>query len=369
MSYTNPLSIFTSEQIESLSTEKLKSLKKETLLYFQLSDDATIERNGKLLDKNQVLEIFDRLQTELDLHLKIQRNKPLLEFLEYQKMDFFSDPASQDQVLNDAEHSTAINEILATELNNHTANLLTNVRFANLNHLKLIADYGQKAGQVFQDKTYSKSYRETKAFVDKMREKYTTPFIMNEGLSFHPDLDKQVNPLFYRCFEYLPGPFRDTAFLYAVWCHNDIVNKALTREADYTKYKRLNLKTISKAMEIAVNVADNDSMLKKSHRVKEILKGKPVTPRQRKERPANPSRDKSDSEIKLPKFNKNIAKMVLLVVLAIIAGIMLLAKFTGGNYTEVDAPNTSVKEERPIDTKTKRLEKLNEGNEETPDSN
>jgi len=226
MSYTNPLSIFSKEQIEKLNVDNLKSLKKETLLYFQLSDEATIERNGKQLDKNQVLEIFDTLQSDLDLHLKIYNNKSLLEFLEYQKMDFFSDTHSQEHVLNDAKHKDRINDILAEVLNKYTASILTNPRFSALGQLKLIASYTSQVGQNFQDKVYARSYQELKAFVDKNREQYETPFMQDEGLSFHPDLDKQVNPLLYRCFEYLPGPFRDIAFLYAAWCHNNIVNKA-----------------------------------------------------------------------------------------------------------------------------------------------
>ena len=366
MSYTNPLSIFSPEQIDTLSAEKLKSLKKETLLYFQLSDDATIERNGKQLDKNQVLEIFETLQSELDLHLKIYQNKPLLEFLEYQKMDFFSDNNSQDLVLNDSEHKSQINETLAEELNKYTSSIISNVRFSTLGQLELIAKYSEKVDQKFKDNAYSKAYRELKAFVDKMREQYTSPFLMTEGLSFHPDLDKQVNPLLYRCFEYLPGPFQDIGFLYAAWCHNDIVNKALNREADFTKYKRLNLKTVSKAMEIAINVSDNDSLQKSSHQVKEILKGKSTAPRQAKKRPSNPSRDKSGSEFKFPKFDKNMAKLVLLVVLAIIAGLMLLAKFTGQNYTTTEPPSESREEKQPLDTKTKRLETDKPRKEQTP---
>jgi len=356
MSYTNPLSIFTAAQVKSLSPENLKSLKKETLLYFQLSDEATIERNGRHLDKNQVLEIFDTLQVDLELHLKIYNNKPLLEFLEYQKMDFFTHEESQGLVLNDHLHKTQINDILAEEVNKYTSSILTNVRFSALGQLKVIGEYVAKAGPSFQDKAFTKSYRELKAFVDKTREQYPTPFVMDEGLAFHPDLDKQVNPLLYRCFDFLPGPFRDIGFLYAAWCHNVVVNKALTRETDFTKYKRLNLKTISKAIEIAVNVSDTPSLRKTNFQIKEILKGKAGKPRQAKKRPANPSRNKPDQGSGLPKLNMYYAKVGLLVVLAIITLLMLASKFTGNNYTEVDPPSQVVEQERPLDTKAKRLE-------------
>lgn len=356
MAYSNPLSIFDAAQIEKLTVDNLKSLKKETLLYFQLSDEATIERNGRQLDKNQVLEIFNTLQSDLDLHLKIYNNQPLLEFLENKNMDFFSDTTSQQAILNDNEYKTQINDILAEALNKYTSTILANPRFSALGQLQLIASYAQQAGQTFQDKAYAKSYRELKAFVDKNREKYTTPFMQNEGLAFHPDLDKQVNPLLYRCFEFLPGPFRDIAFLYAAWCHNDIFNKVVTRESNFTKYKRLNLKTISKAIEIAVNVSDNDSLKRSGHEVREILKGKAGNPQPKKRRPENPTRDKSESEIKLPKFNRKYAKIGLLVILGIILALMLLSKFTGQNYTPVEPNSKSSEQKRLLDTKNKRLE-------------
>jgi len=130
-------------------------------------------------------------------------------------------------------------------------------------------------------------------------------------------------------------------------------------ESNFTKYKRLNLKTISKAIEIAVNVSDNDALKKSGHRVKEILKGKAGNPNPKQRRLKNPTRDKSDSEIKLPKFNMKYAKMGLLGILVIIAALMLLSKFTGQNYTPVDPSSKTSEQKRPLDTKNKRL-KTNE---------
>jgi len=62
----NPLRIFTASQLEHISVQKLKSLKKEILLEFQFSDGSQVNLNGHLVDKNDVLDIFSKLEENLD---------------------------------------------------------------------------------------------------------------------------------------------------------------------------------------------------------------------------------------------------------------------------------------------------------------
>jgi len=273
MIYSNPLGIFSEAQLAKFETGNLKSLKKEILLHFQLSDEATIERNGRLYDKNQILEIFDDLQENKDRHLKIFNNKPLLEFLENKGLSFFKDTKAKYAVQHDIVYRDQIDTHIANQLNIITADLVNNVSSTSAETLQLILEYTGDMNSSIQDKAYNKAYIEMKAHVDSLSIEYPTPFLSDGALTVDSDLNDLINPSFYNCFKYLPGAFQDIGFNYAVWCHNDIVNKAFRREPNYTLFAKGDLKIIAKAMDIGSEITKSEAFRQNTQEVKNYLRG------------------------------------------------------------------------------------------------
>ena len=90
MQYRNPLSIFTSDQIDRLLSGDYKNLKKELLLLFQLENKNTINLNGFELDKNAIIKTFDYLIPDIEFNLEIIKSKALLDYLEQGHKEFLS---------------------------------------------------------------------------------------------------------------------------------------------------------------------------------------------------------------------------------------------------------------------------------------
>ncbi len=257
MSYQNPIRIFSPSQLEKLSPATLKKLKKEILLHFQLTDDLTIERNGQQFDKNEVLRIFQSLETDLELHLHIFQNKKLRDFLQDRTLAFFEDKEAQALVLADEKYRVQINDFIAEILNPVTAKLMNKVVFSTLSDLRKILAYCQNLDFAQQSRAYHNAYLSVQVFVDRLPEDYPSPYLHEDGAAFIPALNSLVNPLYYKCFQFLPDVFQQFGFKYAMWCHNNVVNAAFKRHTRFGQYQRADLVTIAKAQEIGINVAQS----------------------------------------------------------------------------------------------------------------
>ncbi len=271
MKYKNPIRILTPTQIKRLDPTTLKSIKKEILLHFQLTEDPTIERNGIAVDKNEVLQIFEELQQNLTLHLQIHKNKDLVHFLETGSMSFFLNRAAQQLVLDNADQQYEINGYIAFKLNQVTAKLLEDVNGSTPKRLSAIFDYTSKMASEQQDKSYNKAYVTLKAKVDDLPVVHPHPFAGGSVL-LHKHIPELVDLDFYNCFPYLPGAFKDIGFMYAVWCHNNVVNGAIRRQNLFGKYRRGDLFTILEAYDIAENVTTSENFKRTGRDLREYLR-------------------------------------------------------------------------------------------------
>lgn len=337
MTYTNPLGIFTTDQLEKLSESNLKSLKKEILLHFQLSDDPTIERNGVQYDKNQILSIFDDLQQNLNVHLNIFENKTLLSFLQNGELDFFDNKEVIDKVQRDYLYREKIDKHISEQLNHVTAKLVNNVTPESPKKLASILAYSKNMSNNLKDKAYNKAYLESKTHVDQLRKTYPSPFVASSMLIVQPKLDELIDPTFYDCFKHLPGAFQDIGFTYGVWCHNDIVNKAFQRDSNYTNFDRDSLSIIAKAMEIGCHVSKSEAFKENTREIKNYLasgqssfKSTPYT--QTKQKTASPNKQ-SSSKKQQPTYQRRkrhsntgspSGKTILTIVLVIFGTLRLL---------------------------------------------
>jgi hypothetical protein len=272
MKYKNPIRILTPAQIKRLDSTTLKSIKKEILLHFQLTEGPTIERNGIVVDKNEVLEIFEELQQNLTLHLQIYKNKDLVHFLESGSMSFFSSRAAQQMVLEDREQQYQINGYIAFKLNQETAKFLENVNGSTPNRLSVIFDYTSKMAPEQQDKSYNKAYVTLKAKIDDLPVAHPHPFSRQGGMALHESIPELVDLDFYNCFPYLPGAFKDIGFMYAAWCHNNVVNGAIRRQNLFGKYRRGDLFTLLEAYDIAEDVTTSENFKRTGRDLRQYLK-------------------------------------------------------------------------------------------------
>jgi hypothetical protein len=264
MRYINPIRILSPDQITRLEASTIKSIKKEILLHFQLTEDITIERNGFKLDKNRVLELFEELEKNLTLHLRIFENKLLLQFLENKNHLFFYRPDVQQLVIEDKANDYAINEYIVSELNNMIAGALEKPNEHTPFLFSEILKYTSKIPKEQQDKAYQKAYLFAKAKVDALRLSYSDPFVSENSFAFHDKLQEQVNFLFYNCFANLPAPFAEIGARYAIWCHNNIVVKVIRKSTFYDNYDWADLLVLREAYDVAVHVANGSAI--KTHR-------------------------------------------------------------------------------------------------------
>ena len=98
------------------------------------------------------------------------------------------------------------------------------------------------------------------------------PFSKRGGMALHESIPELVDLDFYNCFPYLPGAFKDIGFMYAAWCHNNVVNGAIRRQNLFGKYRRGDLFTILEAYDIAEHVTTSDNFRRTGRDLRQYLK-------------------------------------------------------------------------------------------------
>lgn len=89
MKYSSPFHLLPEHDVSALEPNDLKRWKRELLLQFDLQKSTTISVKEKEYDKNSILQAFDSLKDMPEYHWRLYQNKPLLEFIEEEYIDFF----------------------------------------------------------------------------------------------------------------------------------------------------------------------------------------------------------------------------------------------------------------------------------------
>ncbi len=272
--YNNPFRILTPEQIGKLNVYNLKSLKnlkEELIKQIDQSESGMLVFADQKYSKKQALQLLEPLDQDLALHLKIYKNTPLFAFLEKGELSFFASKTNQNNVIHDFEHKTIICSYIAAKLNTVTAELLNNPDSSTPGIMQQIADFTSRMNAEQKDFAYSQALSTIETRVDNLVQNYPHPFAARSGLQLKSNLDHLIRPNFYESFKYLPSSFEASGKKYASWCHNEIVNNALRREPNIAKFRKEDLQTISKAQNIALNVATSESFKLNAQRVKQLL--------------------------------------------------------------------------------------------------
>ena len=249
MRYQNPLSVFTPDQIEKILSGNYKNVKKYILLQFQLEEGITINLNGQEIDKNGVLQVFDAIDDQVELHAAIYQNKPLLAFLEEEEFNFFVDRKNFTQ-LNESPQKEELTKLLIKKINGYLGQRLRKFNAQNVFVLKHIFSYTSLLPIKEQTEAYTEAYKSMMTYMDDLEKLLPDPFAKN-GKTFKPSVSKLVNLDQIEFFKYLPASFENLNMKYVIWCNDNILLKALSQESTLGKYSRVDLESLKTAATIA----------------------------------------------------------------------------------------------------------------------
>ena len=320
MNTSEAFKIFTPDQIESLSPENLKMLKKEFILHYQLTRQPTVSFNGHALDKNSLLEIFDHLDTSLDKHLKHYESHIIDTFLKNGDLNYLisdrhgrhivkamiSQPNLRDNLLHKV--SEIIGETFITPSEDREELLQKVLMLTD----QLPFDYEERA--------YAASARYLRNEIESIKTRYDNPFLDNHSLNLEPELHAMVDIRFLKLFQLLPEKFHFLAYEYCLWCQDFILRLTQYREENYAKYPINALLIIRNATLIASEYYETDANLKLASHITSLLKNPSSLAKNAKTR-FNPS-SKKDSEVF--KFS---GRYLIYILLGCILALLYLALY------------------------------------------
>jgi len=247
----NPLRIFTASQLEHISVQKLKSLKKEILLEFQFSDGSQVNLNGHLVDKNDVLDIFSKLEENLDEYLKQDDIPALKRFFDDGNISFLMGGQAWIDINNLAKTDEELQRKIVRKFADITEKLCTSPINTSYENLKLIKAFIDDYSPANKQLAFSKAQSYMEDFVSECETKIEQPFASRSGYKFKANIGKYVNLAFFKLFEALPETFEPLANRYCLWCNNKIIFEAVQRSKNLQKFPLGSLRTIQTAARIA----------------------------------------------------------------------------------------------------------------------
>ena len=248
MDYTNPLSIFNEDQLQLIYDGRIKEVKRELMLQYQLEDAVVINLNGKEYDKNTLLKAFDELDLDLSYHKKIFENKPLLNFLEVDNLSLFAVPENLHSFRFYKDYK--IKALVLSKLDNLLLQYCRKPSLKSFKSIENVICYTNSLSKADQLKTYGQAYGFLSRKIERLETTLRSPFKNGSSIVMHPELSKEVNLQFYKIIDLLPKEFTDIKDRYASWC-NDIVSRGLLKHLELRKFSRELIYTLLVACRIA----------------------------------------------------------------------------------------------------------------------
>ena len=272
MEYKNPLSVFSSKQIDKILSGDYKSVKKEILLQFQLEEGITINLNGRDLDKNAILKIFESLDEDAQLHAAIYQQKSLLRFLEEGELGFFDHQINFDK-LKSSPFREDIDQLVIAKTDSYLGLRLRKFNPKNVSILQRISNYTKLLPEQKQTSAYIKAYQSLLTYMDQLTKLVPDPF-ENDKLLFKRSVSKLVNMDQLEFFRYLPESFENLKMQYILWCNDHVLLPALTRESSLSSYSKTDLLTIQRAAIISATEFNKENNLEIANTISRYLKGR-----------------------------------------------------------------------------------------------
>ncbi len=241
MKYLSPFYILPEGfEIGSLNDKKsLKKARKLVLAEFELLGKTTIIVNGQELDKNAVLNYFEALEKDsnLNFHIEIFQNKPLLSFLENGLIKDYQ--AATNSILNyqyQQEENNSFIDFVAPYITSHFSDLFTKaIRQKDLKTFDILIEKEFPLPQKYEVNAYQSVYR---WYHSKLRnvEQIEASLHQRKFIS-SKDIKALIDRNFINIFNRLPMYFHNVRDRYAfqlyqivVVLNNDLKRISLARE-------------------------------------------------------------------------------------------------------------------------------------------
>lgn len=255
--YQNPLHIIPSDKRDNLTSNTLKRIKKELLLRFDLTNETTVEINGKTYDKNTVIETFDQLKGDVSYHIQVLKHPKLLAFLEEGKMDFFQS-RGELPVLHDSNFREWVRPYFVENLSRVYYQAVTHKGFRSVNQLREMQQSHFRIPEDWADAVFAKSFKFLNNYISEAENRFIIPTIENNDRKLRPELAEYVEVFYMNIYKYLPKErFANLKYRYGIFC-NQIVYKMFKDKPTLIKFDVPTLKILKSAATIAAEVFNQE---------------------------------------------------------------------------------------------------------------
>ena len=265
---SNPLRIFTFDQLNELNPSTLNRMKEKFLREFQLSSETTIEFNGFPLDKNGVLEVFDELNENLPFYLFVKENRTLNTFFNLGNVALFNDQKIIDKIKSNLELKEAIEQQIVHKIKPIISALVMNP-LSRSSELDSAIHFINKLNPSLMNEASSLAFQELDIHIKYLEDSYPSPFLRQND-HFRIDLGNHISLAYYRKLKSLPEVFQSLIQRYGFWCDN-IVNQSL-REKPLKDFSFEELRIIKEAANIASYFSNKEGNLKIVFTIDDLLK-------------------------------------------------------------------------------------------------
>jgi|GEM_PF-5282391 len=262
--------IFSADQIGRLSDLTIKTLKKEMLLEFQLTDEPTVSFNGHQLDKNEVITIFEKLQPNLQGRLQKYNETIVDNFIKEGDLDALlsaQGPAVMRSIINRPD----LRNDLLYKTSEIIANMIITATDDRSDHIHQVRQLTTMLPHDLENRAYSTALRYLRSEIEAIKTRYTNPFKDNFTLELEPEMKALVDVRFIDLILQLPQQFHFLAYEYALWCVDFIIALTSYRENKWTSYPINSLLVIRDASLIATQFYDNPEHLQRAHEITRLL--------------------------------------------------------------------------------------------------
>lgn len=272
MTTREALKIFTPDQIENLSFENLKVLKKEFILEYQLTNQAVVPFNGHLLDKNAILVIFEHLNDSLENHLIAYETDIIDTFLNYGDLNYLLAPHHSKRIIKTIITHPNLRDQLLHKISDIIGETFITPTENREQLLQKILGITDRLPLDYEERAYAASCRYLRNEIESIKTRYDNPFLDNSSLKLEPELQTMVDIRFLKLFQLLPQKFHFLAYEYCLWCQDFVLKLTQYREANYAKYPIDSLLVIRNAALIASEYYATDENLKLASLLTKLLK-------------------------------------------------------------------------------------------------
>ncbi len=258
MKYTSPLHLLPERNITALSPTELKRWKQELLLQFDLYESTTINVKDKEYDKNSILAGFDLLRDSPAYHLRLYKDKILLNFIEHGELDVFDRPKDWLSWIDEA-YLAWLRPLFISQFSHLIYQCTITQNKTSIRALEEIYYSGFTPPEVWQDECYQKTYTFLNNCIKSVKKIiHGKSFATGEKpSSLKLELGEYLSEHYVDVLEILPGEFRALRENYGDIAHN-VLYYAIIEERRYFNFDRKSRLILAKAAKIDARIHNDE---------------------------------------------------------------------------------------------------------------